>query len=339
MKNKVFLTFLILISLSSCSLFWWESQEIIDAKKELLWDNYNNVSVDSNKGINSTNSGSIDNLEVENVKLIDLEYLTDEVYFSLDDINEPNSNTSKIDFNWKTDFLLDKIEVSFTNKTSSFPDDNYQLKSFNTWDKTFTYRAYKEYQVLDTGLNEYIITAFFWDKVSKLKVSIYIPEEGTYSNEKDVSLVTKTIWTENNNIFIELPESDVFWEVVMMWEDTFTYSNIENLEIKKLKKTLDINCDNLTNYLINSYWWTFWNTCRQLNWDNWYYFNVIRLEWENYFYERHYLDNKHWIYWIFILEKWTWVDKNNISLKNDDLKNKDFKELEIVNNLFNIISK
>lgn len=333
---------LITLNLSSCSLKW-ESEDVQDAKRELLWENYqeNNTNDDIDNIKDKDNVVIIED-KIEKI-LVTKEFITDEEYFSISDIDKPTNKTTKIDFNWKTEFLIDKIEVTFKNENSSFPYDDYTLQSFKTWNKDFIYRAYKEYEVLDFWINEYIITAYFWDKVSKMKIIIEIPETeeniDIVKNEEYIDLVNKTIWKEEDNIFLKLPENEIFGDIIMMWEDSFTYSNIENFEVVKSMEIFDKTCDNLTDYLINKFGYTYRNTCRQLNIDNWITFNVLRLNWDKYYYERHYLDQLHGLYWIYEIESWTWIDKDNIWDKNSELKLKEFDWISKVDDLFNIIAK
>jgi len=335
---KKILIICMLWMLFSCS-FSWESNDIEDAKRELLWDSYQDNNSGTLKEEDTTeNDNNVIKEDISEKILVKKVELTEDQYFTIDDIAKPNYLTKEIEIKWKTDYLLDKIEVSFTNPTSNFPDDNYVLKAFKTWDKTFVYRAYTKYEVLDKWINEYIITAYFWDKVSKVKLTIEIPEKEEKVVE-NIDYTWKTIWKEENNVFLQLPENDVFWEVVMMWEDSFTYSNIENLEIDKVNNIEDITCDNLTDYLVNKYGWSYWNTCRPINTDKWLKFNVLRLDGDNYFYERHYIDKLHWLYWVYLIESWIWVTKDNIADKNKELKVKDFKWVSLIDSLFNLIAK
>jgi hypothetical protein len=85
----------------------------------------------------------------------------------------------------------------------------------------------------------------------------------------------------------------------------------------------------------NNTWWFYWNTLRPILWDKWVSFYVIRLDWDNYLYEKHYyLEN--WIYWVVSLEKWTWIDSTNLNDKNSELwnKNEEFTITNITDKLF-----
>jgi hypothetical protein len=65
----------------------------------------------------------------------------------------------------------------------------------------------------------------------------------------------------------------------------------------------------------------------------------LRLKWEEYFYEKHYFDIIHNLHFIYLLEKWTWVDKEWLDDKNTELKEKEFS-FSLVENLFKqIINK
>jgi len=79
--------------------------------------------------------------------------------------------------------------------------------------------------------------------------------------------------------------------------------------------------------------WFYWNTCRDITKDLGIYFNVLRLEGEKYIYERHYLDFKHNLYGVYELETGTGVTQDTIAEKNNELKEREFSSLEVVDML------
>jgi hypothetical protein len=82
--------------------------------------------------------------------------------------------------------------------------------------------------------------------------------------------------------------------------------------------------------------WFYRNTCKEIVKDKWISFYVIRLDWDDYIYEKHYIDYIHWFYWILEIEKWQNVTKNNIAEKNTELKgnNDTFDKTDITDKIF-----
>ncbi len=333
--KKILFTILLSILMFSCS--WW-NQKIEDAKKDLL-QNKSNLSTET--------KNADDVLEKEEVKKekiannIKIKYLTEEKYIKLDPIDESQLKTWEIKITWETLSYVDKIEVSFINKTSDFPEDNYTLKKFKAWWDSFKYIASSRFRVLDFWENIYTFKAYSGEKVSMLELIIYLKEpddeEIDNKNEKQKEdFEPKLIWTEDDTVFLNLPVSDDFWRPILLWEDIFTYSLIDELKIQK-KNVWDLTCENLTEFLkenINS--WFYWNTCRDIEKDKWISFYVIELNGENYIYEKHYVDFIHGFYWIQWLEKGEWVTSDIIKEKNDELKeqNDNFSVLEKTDLLF-----
>jgi len=89
-----------------------------------------------------------------------------------------------------------------------------------------------------------------------------------------------------------------------------SYKNDKNLKIFK-KETPLFSCETsekLNDYLLENYSWVYWNTCRNIvytpkNEDiKGIYFNVLYLDGESYFYERHYIDFENSLYGVYLLE-------------------------------------
>jgi len=341
--NKMKITFFMtsILLLTSCG-GWANKTDVEDAKKELLWDNYNA----------SQNSTTPDTKPEEKpeVKTPVQEEKETKNFITLNSLPEVDSSTEEVKITGNVEEWVDKIVVKFTNPTSNFPDDEFELKKFKARDSSFEYNAYKRFQVLDTGTNHYEVIAYKWSDSESTKFTIEIPKKEEVETpvsvvEEESNISTEWFGTEDDYLAINLPENDDIWNVLKLSNTAFTYSKIEDFEVTKLNKTLDIDCegDKLTSHLIDTYGWTYWNTCRPLNKEDdskWISYFVLRLSGNKYFYEKHYYDAIHKLLWIKILETWTGVDKNNIWDKNKEFKAKDFKR-DIIGSdeVFEIITK
>jgi hypothetical protein len=72
--------------------------------------------------------------------------------------------------------------------------------------------------------------------------------------------------------------------------------------------------------LVEKYGYSYWNSCRDIVKDKSIWFYVLRLSWEDYFYEKHYINYEKQEYWVLLLETWIWVTKDMLKEKNDELK-------------------
>lgn len=306
MKKLIIL--LLPLFLYSC---FWDSQEVENAKKELLNNNENNKSLVDENIDKDKNLDEIKEETKEETKenSYEINYLTDK-FLEIKDIKDISLIKDWFDINWIVNNPdIDKITVNFENKTSSFPKDNYTLKTFKKWDKTFLYRAYKKYETLDFWTNKYEINWYVWENlVSKIEIIVNIEKNDTSFNSW---AIIPDIWEE---------------KIVFSWDE-------ENLDIQKISWLDDITCENIDEFLKNNYTWYYWNTCRSF-WENIFYVNVLSLSWENYNYERLYLDILNNNFAKILIETWTWVSKDNLKDKNDELKTKEFLNLENINNLF-----
>jgi len=344
MKKIIILVFLSLI-LTSC---FGDSQEVIDAKKDLWIIEKTADDLKEDKAWNVINDLSED-------PRISITQISGEPLLKLNPLKYSDFKNWHSKITGTTLWQVDKIKVNFSNENSEYPNDSFVLQKFKSWWNKFQYNANSQFKVLDFGLNKYLFTAYSWDKKSVLELKVLVSlnddEYLDWKNKKQDSFKkveeTKTkelIWDENDLVFTELPEWGDFWNVVKLWEKSFTYSDIKWFEVKKeiIKK---INCgknEDTGEYFVteflqerqNSYY--YWNTCRDLIKDKGISFYVIRLDWDKYFYEKHFIDLIHWFYWVYELESWEWVNKDNISEKNKELKekNKDFTNTEIVDDLF-----
>lgn len=352
MKKIIILVFLTLF-LSSC---FWDSQEVIKAKKD-LWIIKENPKVlqqetpqdlQQKKAKNTINDLSED-------PRISITQISGKPLLKLDPLKYSDFKNWYAKITGTTLWQVDKIKVDFSNENSIYPNNSFVLKKFKSWWKTFLYNANSKYKVLDFWLNKYLFTAYSWDSKSVLELKVLVSvnddeyldwktkKQNSFEKQEETKK-TELIWDENDLVFTKLPEWGDFWNVVKLWEKSFTYSDIKWLEIKKeiLSK---INCtknEDTDEYFVTEFLsdrqksYYYWNTCRDLIKDKGISFYVIRLDWDKYFYEKHYIDLVHWFYWIYELESWEWVNKDNISEKNKELKakNREFKNTEIVDNLF-----
>lgn len=300
---KKILIILFTILLTSCSLFNKDKEDDISkAKEELLWTGI--TATEDTESTTLEESSEVD----EEVKI----EITDEPTVAINSLNSWTpmieiEDLSNKDFyawefyiNWKTLWNVDKIEVIFSNKTSSYPEDLYTLWQFKSWDSTFKYMASSNFKTLDFWLNEYIFTAYSWEFTYKVKVEINLPEKEI----KNVVIPEKVTQTTTNS----------------------STSNSEDLTIVNNENVSEITCEweVLTNYLVENYGYTYWNSCRDIIKGKSIGFYVLRLKWENYFYEKHYVDYEKKVYWVLLLETWYWVTKEMLKEKNDELKQMSF---------------
>jgi len=349
---KLLIVVLLISCLSSC-FNKQEDDDIIEAKKKMgIIEQENNTNkIDANldnnpiEEIENNSEDETDlNQSIEKEKNIEIINLTDEVFLEFDSLDWVNLLSWEVEISWNTIASVDEISVEFTNGTSDYPDDNYKLQKFKSWDKDFIYRAFSNYETLDFWTNEYLFTAKSGDKVSKTKIILKVIKE-----EKVQNLSNNYTWDID---FEALPIWENFWEPKQIWNWKITYSDIKWLEIEK-KDSHNLGCSKnpeTDNYYVSELldesisWYYWWNTCRPF-WNNdWISFFVLRLDWNNYIYEKHiYLNN--WIYWVYELSTWEnlvsdtddWNTKSSIlQEKNNELKenNSEFTVVEIINDLF-----
>ncbi len=378
--KKIILSFLFIFLVSSCSI--WTNNDISIAKKELIWKqkiSLNTWNLSENKNIlkkddnipklskndiltwtEVKNSNVISKSKISNIASYKIEKLTGDQFIKLDNLDSKMKNIiSWIEITWKTLWNVDKIVVTFENKTSGYPIDVYTLWQFKPWSKTFIYRAKPEFKVLDYGENDYTFEAYMWDKISKLKLIINIPEkidsskkdikEADNNLDEGISYEKKIIWNWSWSVYLSFPKSPIFWDPLNVWTDMITYSNIDNLNIKRVNiSSWIVNCNNMTDYLKeNIWWWFYWNKCRDIIKWKWISVYVLLLKWDKYVYKKIYFDYNHWLVGDYIVKKDIKADKENISSDiskiNSQLKltNKDstityqnYPELKVVDKLF-----
>lgn len=333
---NIILVLLLALILSSC----FTSKDDVNKAKQDLWI----IEVDNDSWTNLFNENENEDIleEVEkedDVKKIEITSLTEDQFLELDDLSNKNLTDLELEITWKTIWNVDKIVVTFVNETSNFPVDKYTLKQFKAGDINFLYRAFSKYETLDMWKNVYIFEAYSGEKISKLQLVLNIfKEEEKTSIDPRVENIDNTF---DDFDITTLPSNSTYWNPVDLWNWSFSYSDIRWLEIKSdINPTL--SCETITSVLadkINS--WFFWNTCRPIEGDEWVSFFVVRLDWDEYVYEKHYYLSYEWLYWVQELERWTWINTQNIWEKNTELKekNEDFVILKITDELFKEILK
>lgn len=354
---------LVILAIAIIGYFAWnymqEQKQIEEAKQELwVTDSVDDINQNTqNPEINENHSwdSQIENNEnnedekiepevQDKIEVFTIKYLTDNEFIQLDQLQESDLVDGKIEISGKTLVNVDSIRVTFENKDSSYPNDDYTLNQFSAWDDTFLYRAFSQYQVFDYGTNVYQFIAKSWNEESILELTIYNPEE-------------KLDQMENVNTMdidiSSLPTGADYGNPVKVSESSVSYSDISWLEISAIKD-LEFECSNeyilsQTNRLdIGTIWW---NTCRpNENETSISYFVLSVDETGTYKYAKHYVSNNY--YGILELEQAdvskTWNSLETQEAKNNWLKEKnaEFKDIndnftlaEVTNNLFNEITK
>lgn len=315
--KRIFFLVVCVFLVSSC---FGKSAQIEQAKQQLLQTGAtSDISLETPlPPISQDNQeNTLSQEESVNPPMVQILPLTENQLIEINIIPESDVNDGEIQISGRTLESVDTISVSFSNPTSDFPDDDYTLQTFNSGDATFRYNASSRSQVLDYGKNTYIFTATRGDTTSQTEVSIIVLNGA----DQTITFEEKVIGTEENSVIVDLPQSEVFGEPLSLGTSSFTYSGIEGLEITK-QEVSEITCEGLTQYLsdtINT--WYYWNTCRDIVKDEGISFYVLRLTGdEEYVYQKHYVDYVHGFYAVYDIETGTGIDKENISEKNTQFK-------------------
>ena len=129
---------------------------------------------------------------------------------------------------------------------------------------------------------------------------------------------------------INTPSFVDYGDPVATSDNSFVYNQVRGLEIFREQLEEELSCDDLTDFLTERLrTWYFWNTCRVIDNERWLKFNVIRLQWEEYIYERHYIDRVSSLYAVLELERWTWIENDMLPEKNTELRDAEFPLIEI----------
>ncbi len=324
--KKIFFLFILMFFITSCG----SSQSDIDTAKDTLLNpdiTQETVSVSGPDIVENTGS-----LLSEEILAIEIKALDTSSFLEIDPLNIKDFLDGEAEISGTTLTSVDKIEVDFSNKDSQFPADSYTLKTFKSWDTRFKYNASSGFKVLDFGDNTYTFRAFSGIETSEIQVIVRVPEEGDEDNETPAIEQIST-GTQNVALLSGLPTSSKYGDPISLGETSFTYSQIKSLEVEK-KLFPAVTCETLATYLSESQnSWFYWNTCRDIVKEKGIKFNLIRLEWENYIYERHYIDFEHSFYGTYELERGTGITKDTIQEKNTQLKDQVFPTIEVVDDL------
>lgn len=346
--KKIFILFAIF--LSSCSSA--KDSDIEKAKNDAL-----NWVVDSTiETWMNSNSWILQEEIVESWdKNISYKYLTEEKFIRVDKLDLEDFSSMKKEITWITLEKVDKIDISYEN-IASWKKSKFTLSKFKSWDETFMFRAFKEYNTLDFWENIYVISAYSWEKISKLELKIFLEkileeennEEKTETSSWNTEKIEKVEIIKEPIKSSELPVWAVFWNPVEIWNWKVTYSDIKWLELEKISTDSLKNDESaVTNFLSSKYRNIFyWNTKRPISWENWVSYFVVRVEGNNYFYEKHYYN---WEYYgVVSLEKWDFdsslpleektkvLSELNSSLRE---KNNSFPMVKISDSLFTSFKK
>ena len=337
--KKILILIVSLTLLASCG----NSSEIEAAKKAMLeWETSVSAEVDTKKDPLDISDGTWPIVEVDEPNEVqDTETSWYEISESwevqllkFNQLSVEDINNGEVEISWETLWEVDKITVSFKNKTSEYPDDLYTLKTFKAgWD-SFKYLASSRFNVLDFGTNTYVFTAYTGRESVETTLTINLVDDSKV--EAPTWETDKLIGTEVSAELSSLPTGGSYGNPVMLWEDAFTYSDINGLEISKVD-VREISCENLTDYLSNNInTWFYWNTCRDLLKDKAISFNVLRINGEEYVYQKHYVDFINSFYGTYDIETGTWVTKENIAEKNTEFKerNDTFSNITLIDSLF-----
>lgn len=339
---KIFISLLFLLTLASCG----SSQSEIDAAKNKLLNRDAVIATD----IQTTGSWVQENTENDPPMRDDVtvspqtESTAQDVFqiipqtaaqfLEFDDLDISLIPTWEIEISWTTTADVEKIQVLFSNRGSDFPNDDYTLQTFSPGDKNFLYRASSRSKVLDFGENTYTFRAYSGKEITETRIRIRVGDDfsqlpDSTDDEENSDIVT----TASDLDIADLPISTNYWEPTALGNGNVTYSQIKGFELSAGDFS-NPTCSWLTEFLqgrIST--WFYWNTCRDLVAGEWIFYNVIRLEGDEYVYERHYVDTAHGYYATYELERWNGVTSDNIAEKNTELKDKSFENVNIVDGL------
>nr|MDD3720141.1 hypothetical protein [Candidatus Gracilibacteria bacterium] len=302
------------------------NDEVEKAKQEILGNEVSNNRV-NNSVSTGTEEQTAENSPVEEIKpSYNISQVSEgDPLIEIDDLSGKDFYSGEVVITGKTKGYVDKINVSFSNKTSTYPSDLYDLKQFKSGDSTFRYVASSNFQTLDFGLNEYIFTAYSSGVITKINVEINLPEkivknDTTYKNIENLG-------------DLSLPSSNEYGDPSLLSDSTIIYSNINNFYLRK-DNVENIKCDTLTDYLTEVYNYSYWNTCRDIVKDKSIGYYVLRLEGDNYKYEKHYINYEKGLYGVLLLEEGTGVTSQMLQDKNNELKQQTFDQVLLVDKLF-----
>ena len=165
---------------------------------------------------------------------------------------------------------------------------------------------------------------------------------------------------EKNNEFkySNLAQISDFWDPIKKWNWVISSKNynlyifkdnspiLDNIDTSDFREFFsyhkDEDIEDLTKFIASEYNIFYRNTARTIDKDKWFSFFVIHAVWDNYIYEKHYIDLKHKLHWILFLDKWNLGETKNIKEKLEKLKQKntelkqitEFSEIPSANKIF-----
>lgn len=339
MKKTINILLILFLAFLLSSCFGSNNDDQINqAKKELWvieWDNDSWSNIWLPDEVQTDSDSLAENESEKQVEKIVINPISDEQFLELDDLSSVDLSKAEIEISGKTLTHVDKIIITYENTESTFPIDVYTLQQFSAWSKTFLYRAFSKYKTFDYGRNVYTIEAYSGDQVSKMELVINYPKQEEKDLEQKVEQVSVQI---SKDI---LPTWWAYGNPIELWNAKITYSDLKWLEIENYTFS-ELTCENLSATISEKLdWWFYWNTCRPIATDKWLSFFVVRLDWDKYYYEKHYYISEKWIYWVQELESWVWVTRETLWDKNTELKvkNSEYPILKASDDLFNEIVK
>jgi hypothetical protein len=313
--KKYFLFLLSLLLLTSC---WPNQTDVEKAKQEMLWW--------SGEILESYTEDAIPAVNVEEPKQGD--------FLSIDPIDASNISPEEVQITGKVlNPEVEKIIVNFKNSTSAYPSDQYTLKNFKKGDTTFKYIASSKFRVLDYGTNEYTFVAYASGTISEAKMLVNVPENSSLSSSGGVQ--------NSREILTSLPKSTSYGEPIFISDETFTYSQLKWLEVKRESVPVLSCVDSqfLTDFLVKKYWYTYWNTCRDIALGKSLRVNVVRLDGQNKFiYETHIIDSYNQLYGTYFFASGS-GSKDTLEAINNEFKSQEQKWVDVVGLLFKDMAK
>jgi len=111
--------------MSSCG----QSQSDIDVAKQKL---LNQTPVEQTENADQVSQENESNSTHEAKKYIQIIPLTEKQFLDFDSILESSLTSGEVKISGTTNTQVDKIEVLFSNPTSTYPDDDYVLQTFKS---------------------------------------------------------------------------------------------------------------------------------------------------------------------------------------------------------------
>jgi len=209
---------------------------------------------------------------------------------------EKSEKQEKVENVLKSDIWADDLE-EIINKQIVEEETKTENEDITTEDSLLTLDSEDKTQTWDLQVAASEIKANLWDFINYEKFLLW-------------------------DSYLSFPKSIDFWQVEKVWEDII-YPKFQKLSIKKQDILKDIfNCSNLTEALkSNSLQNFYWNSCHDIVKNESISFYITRIKQKELFYEKHFVDYKHWLYIVYELEKTSYNKDSWVTLEE---KNKNF---------------